>query len=90
LAEVGEDAEQRIRSRWVSLRACWAAGWSPARSCCGGDPGIGKSTLMLQLAMQMAGRLKVLYVSGEESERQVKMRAGRIAPGRNCPQISIL
>src|SRR5471030_895357 len=40
----------------------------------GGEPGIGKSTLMLQLAMNMPN-LKVLYVSGEESGRQIKMRA---------------
>src|SRR5690606_25779520 len=42
----------------------------------GGEPGIGKSTLMLQLAIQMNAR--VLYVSGEESESQIKMRADRI------------
>jgi DNA repair protein RadA/Sms len=45
----------------------------------GGEPGIGKSTLMLQLAMNMPG-LKVLYISGEESEMQIKMRAERLAP----------
>jgi DNA repair protein RadA/Sms len=45
----------------------------------GGEPGIGKSTLMLQLALNMPN-LKVLYVSGEESERQIKMRAERLAP----------
>lgn len=45
----------------------------------GGEPGIGKSTLMLQLALNMPG-LKVLYVSGEESERQIKMRAERLSP----------
>lgn len=43
----------------------------------GGEPGIGKSTLMLQLAIRST-RLKVLYVSGEESEQQIRMRAGRI------------
>lgn len=43
----------------------------------GGEPGIGKSTLLLQLALQLKGR-KVLYVSGEESEKQIKMRAIRI------------
>jgi DNA repair protein RadA/Sms len=43
----------------------------------GGEPGIGKSTLLLQLALQLAP-MKVLYVSGEESEKQIKMRAGRI------------
>jgi len=45
----------------------------------GGDPGIGKSTLLLQLAIQMAHDRKVLYVSGEESERQIKMRAVRLS-----------
>jgi DNA repair protein RadA/Sms len=43
----------------------------------GGEPGIGKSTLMLQLALNMPNQ-KVLYVSGEESERQIKMRAERL------------
>ncbi|MDI1353989.1 MAG: DNA repair protein RadA [bacterium] len=43
----------------------------------GGEPGIGKSTLMLQLALRLKN-LKVLYVSGEESEQQIKMRAERI------------
>jgi len=43
----------------------------------GGEPGIGKSTLMLQLALNMP-QMKVLYVSGEESERQIKMRAERL------------
>ncbi len=42
----------------------------------GGQPGIGKSTLLLQMAMQLPG--KVLYVTGEESEEQIKMRADRI------------
>ena len=44
----------------------------------GGDPGIGKSTLMLQMALKMASGLMVLYASGEESERQIKMRAARL------------
>ena len=42
----------------------------------GGEPGIGKSTLMLQLALQL--QQKVLYVSGEESEQQIKLRANRL------------
>jgi DNA repair protein RadA/Sms len=51
----------------------------------GGEPGIGKSTLMLQLALNIADK-KILYVSGEESEQQIKMRAERItdAPKANC------
>lgn len=48
----------------------------------GGEPGIGKSTLLLQLALQLAG-LKVLYVSGEESEQQIKLRANRIGTKSN-------
>ena len=43
----------------------------------GGEPGIGKSTLMLQVAIQLT-QLKILYVSGEESPHQIKMRADRI------------
>ena len=43
----------------------------------GGDPGIGKSTLMLQMSLRLKGH-KILYVSGEESEQQIKMRADRI------------
>jgi DNA repair protein RadA/Sms len=51
----------------------------------GGEPGIGKSTLMLQIAMTLPG-LRVLYVSGEESEHQIKMRAERLdAPTSGMP-----
>ncbi len=46
----------------------------------GGEPGIGKSTLMLQLALQMKG-VKTLYISGEESEQQIKLRAERLTVG---------
>ncbi|MFT7380798.1 MAG: DNA repair protein RadA/Sms, partial [Roseivirga sp.] len=50
----------------------------------GGEPGIGKSTLMLQLALS-SKRLRVLYVSGEESQQQIKMRAQRIGQSsENC------
>jgi DNA repair protein RadA/Sms len=45
----------------------------------GGDPGIGKSTLLLQMVDRLAGRLRpVLYVSGEESAQQVRLRAARL------------
>ena len=52
----------------------------------GGEPGIGKSTLSLQIPLCCPG-LKTLYVTGEESERQVKMRAARLSPdgiGDDC------
>jgi len=49
----------------------------------GGEPGIGKSTLLLQISLQING--KVLYVSGEESQKQIKLRAERIdAQNENC------
>jgi len=44
----------------------------------GGAPGIGKSTLLLQICGSLEGSSKILYVSGEESERQIKMRAERL------------
>ncbi len=46
----------------------------------GGDPGIGKSTLLMQMALSMATTAVVLYVSGEESERQLKSRSLRLFP----------
>ncbi len=51
----------------------------------GGEPGIGKSTLLLQMALNLTER-KILYISGEESETQLKMRASRISsvPSPNC------
>lgn len=44
----------------------------------GGDPGIGKSTLLLQVSNQLAQRYRILYVCGEESGQQVKLRASRL------------
>ena len=44
----------------------------------GGDPGIGKSTLLLQALSLLSGHLQALYVSGEESAEQVALRAGRL------------
>src|SRR5690606_16376102 len=51
----------------------------------GGEPGIGKSTLMLQLALGIP-KVKTLYISGEESEQQIKMRAERLVQNAtaNC------
>lgn len=44
----------------------------------GGDPGIGKSTILMQICQHLGDSLKILYVSGEESKRQLKLRADRI------------
>jgi DNA repair protein RadA/Sms len=52
----------------------------------GGEPGIGKSTLLTQMSAAMAGSDAVLYVSGEESERQIKARLLRLTPGDTIPE----
>ena len=53
-----------------------------------GDPGIGKSTILLQICNALQESLKILYVSGEESAIQIKMRAGRL--GVNSDSVSIM
>lgn len=54
----------------------------------GGEPGIGKSTLLLQMCQEMCRAAKVLYVSGEESLRQIKLRASRL--GIRSAQLFVL
>lgn len=54
----------------------------------GGDPGIGKSTILLQVCNHLGETLKILYVSGEESKRQIKLRADRL--GVNSSNLYIL
>lgn len=80
--QVGGDDEDRIHLPIGEFARVLGGGIVPGSVVLvGGDPGIGKSTLMLQVALKMAGKLKVLYVSGEESERQIKMRAKRLRDG---------
>ena len=56
-----------------------------------GDPGIGKSTLLLQIGLKMStAKEKVLYVSGEESEEQIKLRADRIKNSKNNSSLLLL
>ncbi len=54
----------------------------------GGDPGIGKSTLLLQICEHLGRSLDILYVSGEESVRQIKLRASRL--GVTSPRLMVL
>ena len=71
--------EPRIDMRDAELNRVLGGGLVPGSIVLlGGEPGIGKSTLILQTVMQLQGQ-KVLYVSGEESARQIKMRADRLA-----------
>jgi DNA repair protein RadA/Sms len=86
LSEVSGDAEQRLPVPIAEFARVLGGGLVPGSIVLvGGDPGIGKSTLMLQMALAMAHTMKVLYVSGEESERQIKMRAARLTPEASFP-----
>lgn len=76
--EVDAHAEMRIDTQNAELNRVLGGGLVPGSLVLiGGEPGIGKSTLVLQVALRMAGK-KILYVSGEESVNQLKMRSERI------------
>lgn len=83
--QVESVALQRIQTSDEELNRVLGGGIVPGSLVLiGGEPGIGKSTLLLQIALQLP-HLKVLYVSGEESEQQIKMRAERIGiKSSNC------
>lgn len=79
LLEIESSGEIRIATPDQELNRVLGGGVVPGSLILiGGEPGIGKSTLMLQLALSLH-KAKVLYVSGEESEQQIKMRAERLS-----------
>ena len=79
LKEIDGGEESRILTLDFELNRVLGGGIVPGSLILlGGEPGIGKSTLLLQVALNLP--LKVLYVSGEESQKQIKMRAERINP----------
>ena len=79
IAAVGERPLQRLGSGYGELDRVLGGGLVPGSLVLlGGDPGIGKSTLLLQSAQAMAARHSVLYVSAEESAQQVKLRWRRL------------
>lgn len=84
ITEISKDTTSRLDTNNFELNRVLGGGLVPGSlTLLGGEPGIGKSTLMLQVALQLP--YKTLYVSGEESAQQIKMRADRILPeAKNC------
>ncbi|MBU3663217.1 MAG: DNA repair protein RadA [Bacteroidetes bacterium] len=85
LSQIEKGQEQRIILHDQELNRVLGGGLVPGSVVLiGGEPGIGKSTLLLQVALQFK-KSKVLYISGEESDTQIKMRAERIPfANENC------
>ncbi len=80
LSEITTEREERFTSGFPELDRVLGGGIVPASLVLvGGDPGIGKSTLLLQVCQKLsAQQISVLYISGEESLQQIKIRAQRI------------
>ena len=80
LSSVSTKQDDRMKTQIDELDRVLGGGIVPGSLVLvGGDPGIGKSTLLLQVCRQLSGpQKKVLYISGEESLRQIKLRANRI------------
>lgn len=88
LSEIETIEEQRVITPDTEFNRVVGGGIVPGSiTLLGGEPGIGKSTLLIQIALQLGPRL-VLYASGEESEQQIKMRTDRI-PHTN-PELYLL
>ncbi len=85
ISQIESEQEPRIDLRNTELNRVLGGGLVPGSLVLiGGEPGIGKSTLMLQVALSIP-EFRVLYVSGEESRQQIRMRADRIGiSNQNC------
>lgn len=84
VADIEVSNETRLNTNNSELNRVLGGGIVPGSlTLLGGEPGIGKSTLLLQISLNL--KQKTLYVSGEESQQQIKMRAERINPNpANC------
>jgi len=83
LSEISLEQEQRLSTRYDEVDRVLGGGMVPGSLVLvGGEPGIGKSTLALQIALRAQG-VKVLYVSGEESLKQLKLRSDRMEEHNN-------
>lgn len=79
LSQVNTDEQKRFQTGMKELDRVLGGGIVPGSLVLvGGDPGIGKSTLLLQVCQKLAKERKVLYISGEESLVQIKLRANRM------------
>ena len=80
LNSVSTDQDERIKTEIAELDRVLGGGIVPGSLVLvGGDPGIGKSTLLLQVCQRLADqKKKVLYISGEEYLKQIKLRANRM------------
>ncbi|GET36897.1 DNA repair protein RadA [Microseira wollei] len=81
-SQITEKQQERWSSGYAELNRVLGGGVVPGSLVLiGGDPGIGKSTLLLQVANRLAMEYRILYVSAEESGQQVKLRASRLGVG---------
>ena len=88
MASLGDQSLERIASGYEELNRVLGGGLVPGSLVLvGGDPGIGKSTLLLQSASAIARERSVLYVSAEESAQQVKLRWQRLTVDRGDLQL---
>lgn len=79
ISEINLDEKVRIKTTFTEFNRVLGGGIvSGSLVLIGGDPGIGKSTLLLQMSGDIARNYKVLYASGEESHQQIKARAERL------------
>jgi DNA repair protein RadA/Sms len=90
ITQIPEDSSQRVFTGLEELDRVLGGGMVPGSVILlGGDPGIGKSTLILQILAQLAAAgQKVLYVTAEESMRQIRMRAQRV--GSESEELMVL
>ncbi len=89
LSQIRFEKEQRMSTGFPELDRVLGGGIVPGSLVLvGGDPGIGKSTLLLQVCQKLSGSMDVLYISGEESLQQIKMRAQRM--GSFSDQLTLL
>lgn len=85
LAQIADQKQARLSSGYGELDRVLGGGIVPGSLVLiGGDPGIGKSTLLLQMANRLAQRYRTLYVCAEESGQQVKLRAQRLGVGKDA------